>query len=263
MKTLADYQDSYSCIRFERDEGVLHVALHQDGGTLLWNDRIHWELVDAFYNIAHDTENRVVVLSGTGDDFCPGPDPDSFHFDASLPPVGLDHIYREGKALLTNLLNVPCPVVAAALGRVHAHPELLLLSDIIIAAESTSFRDPHMEYGIVPGDGIHIAFPLVFGMNRGRYLALTSEAVTGKQAYDWGVVAELVPVDRVIARAKEIAHMLAKKPTLALRYTREALTREIARQVQDHLGYGLALEGLASGYGAWGAALHDKKETKT
>lgn len=256
MRKLEDYRGAYRCIALEREEGILHVRLHSDGKTLLWNDKIHWELVDLFYNITHDPENKVVILGGTGDDFCPGPDPDSFHFDASLPPVGLDHIYREGKALLENLIGVRCPIIGLANGRVHAHPELILLSDIVIASETASFRDPHLEYGIVPGDGIHIAFPLVFGANRGRYLALTSEAVSARQAQEWGAAAEIVPPDRLLPRAKELARMLAAKPALALRYSREALTREIARQIHAHLGHGLALEGLASGFGAWGTSLH-------
>lgn len=259
MRTFDDYQHSYQCIALERDDGILNVRLHSGGRSLLWNDKIHWELVDLFYNITHDPENKVVILGGTGDSFCAGPDPDSFHFDASVPPVGLDHIYREGKALLENLINIRCPIIGAANGLVHAHPELILLSDIVIASETASFRDPHLEYGIVPGDGIHIAFPLVFGMNRGRYLALTSEAVSARQALDWGAVAEVVPSEKLLPRAWELARKLSAKPVLSLRYSREALTREIARQIHAHLGHGLALEGLASGFGAWGTSLHDTK----
>lgn len=258
MKHFDDYRNSYTCIKLERERGILTLTVHQDGETLLWNDRIHWELVDAFYNISHDPENRVVIFTGTGDDFCPGPDPHSFNFDASVPPVGLDHIYREGKALLTNLLNIPCPVIGAANGKVHAHPELLLLSDILLASTEASFRDPHLEYGIVPGDGIHIAFPLVFGINRGRYLAWTSTAVTAQQALEWGAVAEITSTEGLLARARELAEMLVQKPVLALRYSRECFAREIARQLQQNLGYGLALEGFASGYGSWGASLHDQ-----
>jgi enoyl-CoA hydratase/carnithine racemase len=259
MKSLDGYRNIYSCIKLDRTEGVLVMRLHQDGKALLWNDAIHSELVDAFYNIAHDPENRIVILTGTGDDFCAGPNPGSFQFDGSVPPVGLDHIYREGKAILFNQMSVPCPMIAAVNGKAHAHPELVLLCDIVVASRTASFRDPHLHYGIVPGDGIHIVFPLVFGMNRGRYLALTSKEVTAKDALQWGAVAELVEPDALLPRALQLASELAKKPVLGLRYTREAMTREIMRQMQEHLGYGLILEGFASGYGSWGSTLHARK----
>jgi enoyl-CoA hydratase/carnithine racemase len=256
MYQLHEYATSYRNIRFERTDGVLEMVFHSNGGPLLWNDDVHTDLVDAFAKVGQDTENRIVILTGTGDAFCPGPDPDSFHFDPGVPPVALDQIYREGKAFLSNQLAIPVPMIAAVNGPAVAHSEIPLLCDIVLAAETTVFQDRHLEWGIVPGDGIHIAYPLVFGPNRGRYLALTGAPVTAHQAHDWGAVAEVLPTDQLRQRAQEIATDLAQRPILGLRYTRELLTREIQRLLRDNLGYGLALEGFASGYGSWGSTLH-------
>lgn len=251
MVDLADYQHSYQNIRFARSDGVLEMVFHSDGGPMLWNAVMHRELGEAFHRVAEDTENRVVVLTGSGDAFCPGSDRESFQLDATLPPIGLDNIYREGKAILFNQLAVPVPMIAAVNGPVMSHPELPLLCDIVLAAETAEFRDSHLARGLVPGDGIHVVFPMVFGVNRGRYLALTGTAVTAREALEWGAVNEVLPVGLLRERALEIARELADKPLLSLRYTRELLTREIKRQLHDNLGYGLALEGFASGYGAW------------
>jgi enoyl-CoA hydratase/carnithine racemase len=256
MYTLDGYADSYRNIRFTRRAGVLEMALHTDGGPLLWGGSIHTELGDAFYKVGQDRENRVVILTGTGDGFCPGPDPTPSNLDSSVPPVGLDHIYQEGKAILQNQLAVPVPMIAAVNGPAAAHPELALLCDIVLAADTTYFQDRHLEWGIVPGDGIHIVFPMAFGMNRGRYLALTGGKVTAQQALDWGAVAEVLPIGKLNDRAWEIATYLAGRPILGLRYTREVLTREISRQMRENLGHGLALEGFASGYGSWGSTMH-------
>lgn len=253
---LEDYADTYRDIRFERRDGVLEMTLHSGGGPLLWNDRIHTDLGDAFHRVGQDTENRVVILTGAGEAFCPGPDPTSFHFDSSLPPVALDQIYREGKAMLFNQLAVPVPMIGAVNGPAAAHSELPLFCDIVLASDTAVFSDQHLNWGIVPGDGIHIAYPMAFGMNRGRHLALTGTAVSARQALEWGAVAEVLPPERLRDRAWEIASDLATRPILGLRYTRELLTREIQRQMRDHLGYGLALEGFASGYGSWGSSLH-------
>jgi enoyl-CoA hydratase/carnithine racemase len=253
MRRFEDYANRYRYIRMRRVDGILEMVLHSDDKPLLWNDGIHEELLDAFLDIGRDRDNRVVILTGTGDAFCPGPQPGAFAFDPSVPPVALDNVYRDGKAMLMNQLAIPVPMIAAVNGPAHAHCELALLCDIVLASETASFRDRHLEWGIVPGDGIHIAFPIAFGMNRGRYLALTGAEVSAQQALEWGAVSEVLPPEQLNERAWEIARYLAARPILGLRYTRELLNREIQRLMNDHLGFGLALEGFSSGYGVWGA----------
>jgi enoyl-CoA hydratase/carnithine racemase len=103
---------------------------------------------------------------------------------------------------------------------------------------------------VVPGDGVHIVWPLVLGVNRGRYFLLTGQKLSAREAQTLGVVSEVVPRERLLSRAREIAGQIAKKPRLATRYARVALTQQIKRAMLDNLGYGLALEGL----GALGAA---------
>src|SRR5580700_5556828 len=105
----------------------------------------------------------------------------------------------------------------------------------------------HFASEVVPGDGMHIVYPLLLGMNRGRYFLLTGQTLDAKKALEFGLVAEVHPPDKVLARAWEIAEDLAKKPTLALRYTRLLLTEMLRRQMHDLLGYGLGMELLALG----------------
>lgn len=255
--TFDQYCDRFTHVRMSRNDGILEMVLHSDGHSLLWNDLIHEELIDAFRLAGRDTGNRVIILSGEGSDFCPGPDPKSFHFDGSVPPVGLDHIYAEGKELIANLLNIRVPVIAAVRGRAHAHAELALLSDIVLCSEDASFRDPHFQYGIVPGDGIQIAFLNCFGTNRGRYYLLTGQEIGAQAAFDAGAVAEIVRPDELLGRARALAQDIARQPILVLRYTRETLVAELQRLANDHLGKSIALEGFSSGYGAWGSTLHD------
>ena len=82
-------------------------------------------------------------------------------------------------------------------------------------------------------------------MNRGRYFLLTGQTLSAQEAKDLGLVAEVLPPDKVLARAWEHAEALASKPTLLLRYTRLMFTEHLKKRMQDLLGYGLALEGLA------------------
>jgi enoyl-CoA hydratase/carnithine racemase len=83
--------------------------------------------------------------------------------------------------------------------------------------------------------------------HRGRYFLLTGQTLNAQKALDLGLVAEVLPPDKLLARAWELAEDLARRPTLLLRYTRLLLTEALRRQMHDLLGYGLGMELLALG----------------
>jgi len=152
----------------------------------------------------------------------------------------------EGTRLLTTLLDIDIPIIAAANGAAHVHSELLILSDIVLAEENTTFRDNHLDVGVVPGDGNHTAWMNALGENRGRYFLLTSQTLTARQAHEYGVVAEVLPPGELLPRARELASILAKQPPLTLRYSRMAFTQRLKRLLAESLPYGLAVEALSA-----------------
>ena len=130
----------------------------------------------------------------------------------------IDRIHWEGRHLLMKLLDIEVPVISAINGPAWRHSEIPLLCDIVLAADTAQFQDSaHFASEVVPGDGMHIVYPLLLGMNRGRYFLLTDQTLRRpKGPYEFGLVAEVLAPDRgVLARAWEIAEDLAKKPTLA------------------------------------------------
>jgi enoyl-CoA hydratase/carnithine racemase len=121
------------------------------------------------------------------------------------------------------------------------------LADIVLATPATVFQDrPHFDFGIVPGDGVNLLWPEVIGSVRGRYFLLTRQELDVETAKDWGAVNEIVPADKLLVRAREIAEGLAKLPPLTTRYTRIALTQKLRRIIDEGVGYGLALEGISA-----------------
>lgn len=247
MTTFADYADRYPSARCERHDGILEVTLHTDGGSLRWGMGVHAELPDLFLDIARDRENRVVILTGTGDEFSgPAATPGTTMF-AKRPSVHtMDRIHWEGRHLLMNLLNIEVPVIAAVNGPAWRHSEIPLLSDIVLAADHAAFQDSaHFVSELVPGDGVHIVYPMLLGLNRARYFLLTGQVIDAPLAKELGLVAEVLPRGELMARARELAQDLARRPPLLLRYTRLLFTEDMRRRMHELLGYGLAMESLA------------------
>jgi enoyl-CoA hydratase/carnithine racemase len=245
MSKFNTYRDGFANARLSRSErGVLEVALHTNGGTLVFNGHTHEQFVDLFHAIGSDPDNRVVILTGSGDAFMESISPEGFDF---FTPQGYDKIFREGRKVLMNILDIEVPMIAAVNGPVRLHSEYILLADIVLATPATVFQDkPHFEFGIVPGDGVNLLWQEVIGTIRGRYFILTRQELDAETAKQWGAVNEIVPAGKLLARAREIAEGLAKLPPLTTRYTRIALTQKLRRIVDGGIGYGLALEGISA-----------------
>jgi enoyl-CoA hydratase/carnithine racemase len=245
MSRFDTYRDGFPNARLTRsDTGVLEVALHTNGGTLIFNGYTHEQFVDLFHAVGSDPDNRVVILTGAGAAFMESISPEGFDF---FSPRGYDKIYREGKKILMNILDIEVPLIAAVNGPARLHSEYILLADIVLATPSTVFQDkPHFEFGIVPGDGVNLLWQEAIGTIRGRYFILTRQELDAETAKEWGAVNEIIPADKLLARAHEIAEGLAKLPPLTTRYTRIALTQKLRRIIDEGVGYGLALEGISA-----------------
>src|SRR6201981_2566655 len=204
-----DYRDKYENVTMKRENGILEVALHTRGGPLVFNGHVHEALVRACRDIGDDAENHVVILTGTGNEFCAQITADGFDF---FTPSGYDKILREGTKVLENILDIQVPMIAAINGPVTAHSEYALLSEIVIAAEDAYFQDAaHPAFGIVPGDGLHIVWPEVIGEIRGRYFLLSGQKLSAAQAKEFGAANEIVSRSRLLPRAWELARHMTRQ----------------------------------------------------
>ena len=137
-------------------------------------------------------------------------------------------------------------MIAAVNGPALRHAELPIMCDIVLAAEHACFQDSaHFVGGLVPGDGVHIAFAMAMGMNRARYFLLTGQKLGAQEAKDVGLVNEVLAKDKLLPRAWELARGILRQPEINRRYARILLTERLRREFNELLPYGLALEGLA------------------
>ncbi len=120
-----------------------------------------------------------------------------------------------------------------------------LMCDIVLASEEAAFQDSaHFRGGMVPGDGVNVVFAMLMGLNRARYFLLTAQVISAKQALEYGLVNEVLPREKLMPRAWELARQILQQPVIVRRYTRVILSEYLRRPMSDLLGYGLALEGL-------------------
>jgi enoyl-CoA hydratase/carnithine racemase len=250
MSRFDDYKDRFETVAFRREEGILEMRLHRDGGEARWSadeGGMNGELGRAFLEVARDPENRVVIFTGTGDGFIAGIDM-SRPFPDIASTVFWERIERETREMTESLLMIPVPIIGAVNGPAFIHAELIAMSDIVIASDRASFADKgHIVLnGVVPGDGAHAWWPLVLGPNRARYFLLTGQEIGAEEGLRLGFVGEVVPHDRLIDRAWALARELTGRPDISLRYTRQLMTRSIKRAMASEHGYGLALEALSA-----------------
>ena len=180
MQTLRDdYLNAYRSLKLTRDaEGVLVAQFHTNGAPFTFTAQDHTEFVDAFYRIAQDRANKIVILTGAGGEFIPGIDFASFGNVAD--PGVWSQVHDEGVQIVENIANIRVPVIAAIEGRAHVHSEYALLANVIVASEGATFHDvPHFAGGIVPGDGIFTTWSYRAGAGRAEAFLLNPQPLDG------------------------------------------------------------------------------------
>jgi enoyl-CoA hydratase/carnithine racemase len=242
----SNYFSAYRSLKLERDaKGVLLAELHSNGGPFTFTAQDHTELVDAFYRIAQDRANKIVILTGAGGDFITGVEWSSFGNVAD--PGVWSQVHDEGVQIVENIANIRVPLIAAIEGRAHVHSEYALLANVIVAAEGATFLDgAHFAAGVVPGDGIFTTWSYRAGAGRAEAFLLNPHPLTARTAQEWGVVAEVVPSGKALSRARELADLYLKAPEVTRRNTRVHFIQPLKERIVREVGYGLALEGASA-----------------
>ena len=247
MQGLQDnYLAAYRSLKLTRDsEGVLVAEFHSNGGPFIFTAQDHTQFVDAFYRIAQDRANKIVILTGAGGEFIPNLDFSSFGNVAD--PAVWSQVHDEGVQIVENIANIRVPMIAAIEGRAHVHSEYALLASVIVAAEGATFNDvAHFAGGIVPGDGIFATWSYRAGAGRAEAFLLNPQPLTARTAYEWGVVSEVVPNGKALSRALELAALYLKAPEVTRRNTRIHFIQPLKERIVREVGYGLSLEGASA-----------------
>jgi enoyl-CoA hydratase len=218
---------SFRSLRLERRGAVLRVTIDRPGSELNTVDAgLHEELTALFGALREEQEARSVILTGRGRAFSAGGD--FAWFEELREPAALEALRRSARRLVSDLLDVELPIVAALNGHaVGLGATIALLCDVVLMADTATISDPHVRVGLVAGDGGVAIWPLLVGPARAKEYLLTGDPLDAPRALELGLVNRVVPAAELEREAWALAERLAAGAPLAVRYTKLAINKWI------------------------------------
>jgi enoyl-CoA hydratase/carnithine racemase len=206
------------------------------------SETLHTALAGVWDRLAADDQVRAVVLTGRGRAFSAGGD---FRV---MTRVQRDEAFREqnvaeARGIITGMARFPAPVIAAVNGpAVGLGCSMALLSDMVLMAEGSYLADPHLKVGLVPGDGGPMLLPLIVGPARAKEMLFLGSRVDADEAVRLGLANRVVPGDKLLDEAMELARRLAALPVRALRDTKRAVNLHLEQAMATVMEAALAAE---------------------
>jgi enoyl-CoA hydratase len=215
-------------------EGVGLVRINRPEARNALNLEVRRLLAKHLSEMGEDDTVRCIVLTGNEKSFAAGADIKEMA-DASA----IDMLLRGTQKLWRTIYGCPKPVIAAVSGfALGGGCELAMTCDIILAGESAKFGQPEVKIGIIPGGGGTQRFPRTVGKYKAMRYVLTGDLFGAKEAFDMGLVSEVVPDAEVEKRAVAMAAQIAELPPLAIQQTKESVLRGMDASLET----GLTLE---------------------
>jgi len=206
-------------------EGVATITLNRPDALNSFTVELKEALLDTVRAVAADPAARAVVITGAGRAFSAGQDLRE-HADliAAEDPTPLETVQKHFNPLVLALATMPKPVVAAVNGiAAGAGASLAFAADFRIAADGARFLLAFANVGLALDSGASWTLPRLIGHARATAMALLAEPVTASAALEMGLVNAVVPDERVLAAAQELAARLAAGPTTAYAAIKEQL----------------------------------------
>jgi enoyl-CoA hydratase/carnithine racemase len=181
---------------------------------------------------------RVLVIEGEGRAFCGGGDLQTIGAAAAAdniaPVVGemLSHYH----AFITTLRRMPKIVLASVHGSAAgAGLSLAFVADLCIAADDARFTPAYAKLGVSPDGGGTAGLAASVGPRRALQIFLAEDSFSAAQAYDWGLVAKVVPAAELKSATRELAHRLAQNAPAALAATKALIHRAHLTPIEQQL----------------------------
>jgi 2-(1,2-epoxy-1,2-dihydrophenyl)acetyl-CoA isomerase len=231
-------------VSLESGGGVLRITLDRPSRKNSLDAAAVRRIVTALEAAATDDALRVVLLSGTGADFCSGADWVAANAPGARPRTGSlqRRVPLQAHRLIELLTQLQLPVVCAVRGWASGLGfQLALAADFTIASESACFWEPFVERGFSADSGASWLLPRLVGVARAKELLLLGRKLSGAEAAAWGIIHRAVPDGELETATAGLVEQLAGAATVAVGLTK----RCIHRALETGLGEAMQNEAFA------------------
>ena len=213
---------TFENLLIERDDAVAVVTFNRPKVLNALNTQTMNELSAALADFKSDAGVRAIVLTGAGEkSFVAGADINELA--VQTPVQGKEHA-RRGQQIFDAIEQLGKPVIAAINGfALGGGCEMVMACTMRVAADTARLGQPEINLGIIPGYGGSQRLPRLVGRGIALEILLSGDMITAQRAYEIGLVNRVVPAAELMSEAKKIAHMLASKAPIAVRYILEAV----------------------------------------
>lgn len=232
-----------------REDGVVTVRMHCKGGPLIWSMELHDAIGKMWRLLGTDRETEMIIFTGTGNIWVTDFEAASWAPEGDNPgETRYNHMFVDGRRMIITMIqDVEVPTLGVLSGS-GGHTELALMCDLAIAADDIVVLDPHMLPGTnnVPGDGIHSCFMELMPARSAAWYLMTGDKMHAQDLVRLGMVSEIVPREKLMDRAYEIADMLMAQNRIARRLTTQLVRRPWKKRIADDLdmAFGTELFGM-------------------
>ena len=216
--------EDFETLIYEKSDSIAYVTLNRPQALNSYNIQMRDNLYQVLQAIRDDPEVRVAIFKGAGEKaFCAGADLSEF---LTAPSPVIARQVRFGRDVWGLFLSIPQPLIAAVHGYVLGSGiEIALCCDIRIASEDARFGLPEVGLGIIPAAGGTQTLPRIIGRGRALEMLLTNRWLTSGEALQFGLVNRVVPKEKLLDTAVELAKKIASYDPMAVRNAKEAVVR--------------------------------------
>ena len=237
--------DDLQHILVERDGAVATITINRPKVLNALSMATLDELRRAILALKYDDGVRAIILTGAGDkSFIAGADINEL--SEQTPVGGREHALR-GPHVLDLVEHMGKPVIAAINGyALGGGCELAMACTIRIAADTAKLGQPEINLGIIPGYGGTQRLSRLIGRGRALELMLTGDQLTAAEAHRLGLVNRVVTGANLMGEARKLAHALAAKAPIAVRYIIDAVNKGLQMPLPEAQVFEATLFGLVS-----------------
>ncbi len=221
----------YETILTEIREQVGLVRINRPKALNALNSTVLHELAEALEAFDNDPGVGAMVISGDDRAFAAGADIKEMADATAMYMLTRSHIPQ-----FDRVRSIHKPVIAAVSGWcLGGGNELAMACDMIIASETARFGQPEINLGVIPGAGGTQRLTRAVGKALAMEMVLNNRLLTAEEALNFGLVNRVVPVERYLEEAVQLATEIAARAPLALRLGKEAVNHAFESFLSDGL----------------------------